>query len=229
MMGPALTDLGLQSQTTLLFTGTEDHGGTVTAVSSRVSVFRQTTGTSTATWIEMVSFRGPTLQSRVVATGSRMWFYNALRNEYSAWNYGAVTDPDKAMLLTLKRWTTGYDNLIAQILVEANDGRNNGSLSLTSKWLPWMPLAQVSTSTGVVQCVSSVPDYKQVTYNITEPVPGDYRLDRVDLYSERKSAGSLVVTNANVQVFRDTLVPATDFSFDPGNAKLVALGLRQGG
>lgn len=228
VMGPALGDLGLMDDVTLVATGTEDINGNVTNVSARVSVRRVGTGPGTQSLVELVSYRGTTLQQRVVANGSRMWFYNAPKHEYSVWNYSGGTNPDQAMLLTLKKHTSGLDTLLGQLLLEAHEARVTGTLALTNRWRPFMPMAQVTYSTGNVQCVSTVPDYKEINYAVTEPTPGDYQIDHVDIYGERKLAAGIMFTQVTVAVHRDTLVPATDFSFNPGTAKPVSLGIRQG-
>lgn len=238
MMAPALADLGGQERSSLVLTGTETVGSTVTALSSEVAVHRyQEPDLSYRYYLEYRSFRDGTLVKRVVADGTRVWTYDAGRHEYSVWQYDLEAGDrnrvaDRAalnMMRTVRRQATGPDDLLMQLTVEAYEAQANYS-ALVSKWHPWMTNATVTLAGAGFFARTSSPRVTEMFYEISNPSPTEFyftalRMGRI----EQREGTGWKVTEFEVAVNRGAYSATANFGFSPGTAKPVAVGLPQRG
>ncbi len=241
MMGPALYDLGSLTQLTINRTGFEDVNGIQTASNSRLAIQRTPISGGVLTQLELLWWKGGTLQTRIVAEikpgtaagqyEKRLWYYDAVRNTYSSWSYGnlPLESADLSMLRTVKKVASPDDQIIVQLAEEAELAAQSGETVAANRWRPFLPLSQVNTSGGSIQAVHHLGSrYTQLDYTINEPNPGEYRLGRIAYYAERPFGTALLTSNFNIEILELSLPGGTSFTFQPGSARPVANSLLQG-
>lgn len=230
MMASALSELSQHSQLGLRIQGYVQ-GSTTTQVPLLTELSYARTASS-STVLEQFTYKNGVLQSRIVADGGRLWFYDALRHEYSSWNYGngSVQNPNRAVLVVLRKLSKDQDGVLSQALIDALDVGANGAFWMQSRWKPWMTLATVTSSTTTVSAEVTTPFYQNLVYSLTPPgIPtnGLYRLDQIQFYSTRPRGNGTEVTEWTATINRGGVHSNATFAFNPGTAKPVSIGLSQ--
>lgn len=241
MMGPALFDLGSLTKVTIDRTGYEEVNGIQTSTNSRLAIQRTPISGGVLTQLELLWWKGGTLQTRIVAEiqpgtsagqyEKRLWFYDAIKNTYSSWSYGhlPLDSADLSMIRTVKKVASPDDQILVQLAEEAELAAQTGEVAAANRWRPFLPLSQVNASGGSIQAVSNVGSrYTQIDYTITEPNPGEYHLSRIDTYAERPFGTARITTESTLTIHELSLAAGTSFVFNPGNARPVANSIFQG-
>ncbi|MCB0824902.1 MAG: hypothetical protein KDC26_01820 [Armatimonadetes bacterium] len=230
MMAPALSDLGYTDQYSIVISGNENDGSTLTNLWARVSFMRTTAGVP---YLEFLTYRNTTLLNRVVADGTFLWNYDAEKNSYWSWAYTQVPTgqtPEQAILMMFKRAVPGSYGVLTQTMVEANEVRRIGTGSMQSRWRPWQPLSNVLTSSTQIIANANTPRVSQTTYNISTPVPGTTRITAIDFNENGSGVKSGYYTQWSATFQHGTLVPSTDFTFTPpAGSRATAIQLASGG
>lgn len=230
MMSSALSELSQHTQLGLRIQGYVQ-GSTTTQVPllTELSYARTASG---STMLEQFTYKNGVLQSRIVADGGRLWFYDALRHEYSSWNYGngSVQNPNRAVLVVLRKLSKDQDGILAQSLIDALDVGANGSFWMQARWKPWMTLATVTSGTTTISAEMNTPYYQSLVYSVTPPglpTNGLYRLDQMQFYSTRTRGTGSEVTEWTATINRGVVHGNATFTFNPGTARPVSIGLSQ--
>lgn len=228
MWGPALNALGGQDRSSFVLTGTETDGRRTWSFASRVSVQRVTTRTGFTTFLELVSYREGRLVQRIVADGARVSVYEPQSHTYWQFSYGQRQNADALMLDTVRRAVRGYDDMLLHLVRSTHLARAEGDAA-AARWLPYYAQAIIAVDETAIRASTTSPRPTLTTYNFTDPGNGELRLNGVTYAGLHSREGVRLNVDWNIQLFNDELVPATLFTFDPGNARPTTVTLRQSG
>mgnify|MGYP001809895609 CR=1 FL=1 len=228
MLNPALNDLGGQDRTSFVLTGTETDGRRTWSFASRVSVQRVTTRTGFTTFLELVSYREGRLVQRIVADGARVSVYEPQSHTYWQFAYGQRQNAETMMLDTVRRAVRGYDDMLLHLVRFAHLARVEGD-GAAARWLPYYPQATVAVDDLTIRASTMTPRPTRTTYNLTDNGSGDLRLNGVSYAGAHSREGIRLNVDWTIQIFNNELVPATLFTFDPGDARPTTVTLRQSG
>lgn len=226
MVSQAMNNLAANDRYTLLLTGTETTGSVSVALETRLSIQTVPQGSRLVVYAELVSRRDGVLQYRAVADGERLWVYDRAAHTYTSWSYNRTSgQPDRNMLLALRRAARGTDSHVVQAALDAYDVVMVSGGGLPN-WQPGLPVPTVSTTASTVNAQSTTPHTRDLTYEFAL-VGGSLQLARFALNASERMGAGWKVTQWNTEVYPSVLDPATVFSFNPGTARPISLGLRQ--
>lgn len=228
MWGPALNALGGQDRTSYVLTGTETDGRRTWSFASRVSVQRVPTRTGFTTFLELVSYREGRLVQRIVADGARVSVYEPQSHTYWQFSYGQRQNADALMLDSVRRAVRGYDDMLLHLVRFTHLARTEGD-GAAAQWLPYYAQAGIAVDDTTIRASTSTPRPTLTTYNFTDIGGGELRLNGVSYAGVHTREGIRLNVDWNIQLFNNELVPATLFTFDPGDARPTTVTLRQSG
>lgn len=234
---PAMYNLGGSDMNYLEIVGTEDVGGAITDLFANVSVYRYVDPAdfSVRMYVEYKTYRNSVLQRRVVADGLHVWSYDALKNQYSSWTYDRESSDKNRdwaaaavnVLRTIRRQAQGIDDIMFGTLLDANEART-GVARLLIQWTPWMPSATINGSGPTFTASTTTPKATSMDYNISQPVPGDYHFLGIDNGKMWVPSGKTTAyTQFSMTVDENSYPASASFTFNPGNAKPVSVGIPQ--
>lgn len=239
-LAPLFTDLGQQNQYWLGATGTVTYGQYQHTLSDFVSVqFGSTTVNgqpATTVMIDARSYYDGALVRRVVGDkDGYVWDHDAIRNTYRVTRYGNSVDsavPGTSYLNTLGNFVrsraNGPSGFLAHLLSSALQAHESGG-GVASAWEPFFASSSVEVDPKAYTITASNAGQDPITTTYTwKTVNGADVLDTVG-FSQSKFVNFKQVDYAwTATLHRAEAMPNQDFTFNPGNARLVSVGLRQG-
>jgi hypothetical protein len=230
IVGPAMANLAVNPQIFFDKNGTVDVNGTTANIRTYLAFRRfPSTPTDCGVRMEISQQLNGSEYARAVVDGSRIWYYKYSSNTYNvfAYNHLAPIKQTEAILNTLTKTITGEDQFLPHLLLESLL-TGGDSTTGTSRWLPWMPTAKVTVTGGDIRAVSTIPNYRDITYKTVNISGSDY-LEQIIGRTERNQAGRYTI-NDWIMSIATTIPAGVSFSFTPPTgSRAIAGTVAQGG
>lgn len=243
-LAPLFTDLGKQDQYWFGATGTVTYGQFQHTLYDFVSVkFGTETvngNLATTVMIDARTYADGADESHLVrrVVGDKdgyAWDYDARRNTYRVIRYGNSVQPavqGTSYLATLGNFVRSRANgpsaMLAHLLTAALQSRE-GAGQVANAWEPYFASSTVTVDpkTYTITATNSGIDPINTTYT-WKTVDGADVLDTVTFQQTKLVNNAQVTYDWTAALHRAEPMPNQDFTFNPGNARLVSVNLRQG-
>lgn len=243
-LAPLFTDLGQQDQYWFGATGTVTVGQFQHTLYDFVSVQFGTLTVSgqvaTTVRIDARTYYDGTDESHLVrrVVGDKdgyAWDYDAIQNTYRVTRYGNSVQPavqGMSYLATLGNFVrsraTGPSAMLAHLLSAALQSRE-GASAVANAWEPFFASSSVSVDPQAytITTANTGADPITTTY-LWKTVNGADVLDSVSFQQTKWVNNKQLSYDWTAVLHRDESMPNQDFSFTPGTARLISVGLRQG-
>ena len=238
-------DLGKQDDYWFDSTGTVTQGGYTHNLRDYLSVSNRTATEGenqvTRTYLESLTYRDGQMIRRVVGDGNNVWDYDADNNTYRVVRYGNSLTGGSAngsktfgyldtLGTILRSRASGPTAMLSQTVEQALLARDSGSTVATS-WQPFFASADISVVPEDKSIFCSTIGLNPMTmiYKWVQPSGADPVLASLAFSQTKSFTIGDQHTNWQAAFHRGAFMPGVNYRFDPGDARLISVSLRQGG
>lgn len=162
-----------------------------------ISVLRLFDNASVAgllTKAELTTYRGVSLQQRVVADGRRVWAYDPARNEYSVSQYDTERNPRnpdyrRDFVNMLREPVQGIPSTLINLALQSGMAGSVGSRD----WLPGFTFQGEEAPTGDTQAIwQAMPDNSRYArFDLVQDTNGRWQIDSARIFKRENVGGQV--------------------------------------
>ncbi len=227
LLTPVLGDLAMRNSFAFLVAGEEEVRGRIVPFETHLAMQRGGTLEAPTLFIEMVSRRDGRLVERLVADGDHIWIYDAVAHTFGSMSYQRTAPGIRSAIDTLRRRSTHANLAILTLLGQVQRARLEGAALAANSWVPTSPLAELQVTESQLIMTSQSPAWSRTIFDLAV-INGQKTLRSIQFESVTRIAGRDTLASWNATL-RDTVPSWVSYTFNPGTAKPVSLGLSQRG